>query len=186
MAKDKLNEKQKRFAAEYIIDLNGTQAAIRAGYAENSAAEQASDLLRNPNIAELIQKAMDKRAVRTQVTADRVLSELARLAFSNMEDFIDPETGSPKFKDLTRDQWASVQEITEDATGGSNDGERRLVLRRKFKLADKGQNLERIGRHLQLFTDKLAVSGDLTVSLSDEIRKARQRAEGAQDASQNE
>ena len=177
MAKDKLNEKQKRFAAEYIIDLNATQAAIRAGYSESTAGQQAHELLKNLEIAQLIQKAMDKRAVRTQVTADRVLSELARLAFSNMEDFIDPDTGGPKFTDLTRDQWAAVQEITEDATGGSNDGERRLVLRRKFKLADKGLNLERIGRHLQLFTDKLAVSGNLTVSLSDEIRKARQRAQ---------
>jgi phage terminase small subunit len=62
--------------------------------------------------------------------------------------------------DVSLDDWAAVQEITVDATGGKGDGERRKVLRTKFKLADKRGSLELLGSHLKLFTEKIEITGD--------------------------
>ncbi|MCM0760275.1 terminase small subunit [Sporomusa sphaeroides DSM 2875] len=72
----KLNARHKRFVTEYLVDLNGTQAAIRAGYSPKTANEQAARLLANVSIQEAIQEAMKKREQRTEITADRVLKEI--------------------------------------------------------------------------------------------------------------
>jgi len=85
------------------------------------------------------------------------------------------EQGRPvglNLANITRDQAAAIQEITEDTTGGTGDGERRLILRTKFKLADKGKSLELLGRHLGMFQDNVKVTGleGLAERLS-EIRK---------------
>lgn len=71
-----LNAKQKRFAAEYIIDCNATQAAIRAGYSKKTAGQQGFDLLKNPEIARTIEEQEQKRAIRTEVTQDEVIADL--------------------------------------------------------------------------------------------------------------
>ncbi len=78
-----LNDRQARFVAEYLVDLNATQAAIRAGYSPPSARTQAADLLPNPNLAAAIAEAQAARGRRTEVTADRVVLELARVAFGD-------------------------------------------------------------------------------------------------------
>src|SRR3954466_14333647 len=78
-----LNDRQARFVAEYLVDLNATQAAIRAGYSPASARTQAADLLTNPNISAAIAEAQAARSRRTEVTADRVVLELARVAFGD-------------------------------------------------------------------------------------------------------
>jgi phage terminase small subunit len=78
-----LADRRERFVAEYIIDLNGKQAAIRAGYSEKTAEAQASRLLRNVKVQEAIAAAKAARAERTGITADRVLAELELLAFSD-------------------------------------------------------------------------------------------------------
>ena len=70
----KLTKKQELFAKEYMVDLNGTQAAIRAGYSKAGASVQASDNLANPNIAKVVQRNMDLRSARTEITADTVLT----------------------------------------------------------------------------------------------------------------
>lgn len=158
-----MNEKQKRFVAEYLIDLNATKAAERAGYSEKTAGSQGHDLLKNPEIAAAIQKAMDKRTAKLEITAERVLNELAKLAFANMSDYIqitDKGEAFVDFSKLTPEQAAAIQEIRVDESGGGGgDGRRERVQRTTFKLADKGLNLERLGRHLKLFTDKVEVSG---------------------------
>ena len=76
-----LNDQQRRFVAEYIIDLNGKQAAIRAGYSDKTAEVQASRLLSHVNVREAIDKAQIRREKRTNITADRVLQELADIGF---------------------------------------------------------------------------------------------------------
>ena len=81
---DKLTPKQSTFVAEYLVDLNATQAAIRAGYSEKTANEQGSRLLANVKITDAIADAMANRAERTEITQDRVLRELARLGFSDL------------------------------------------------------------------------------------------------------
>lgn len=75
-----LNEKQQRFVDEYIVDLNATQAAIRAGYSPKTAQEQGSRLLCNVMVAEAIQKAKKEREVRTQITSDDVVRRIDRVA----------------------------------------------------------------------------------------------------------
>jgi phage terminase small subunit len=169
--------RQQMFAREYVIDLNGTRAAIAAGYAEKAAATAASQLLKNAKVSKLINDLQSKRASRLDIKADRVAEELHRLAFANMQDYMRVnEDGWPELdlSTLTRDQAAAIQEFSEDATGGQNDGERRLVIRRRFKLADKGQNLERLGRHLGMFQDNVKVTGleEIASRLSD-LRKQK-------------
>ncbi len=75
-------EKQNRFINEYPVDLDGTKAAIRAGYSEKTAAQQASRLLRNVNIQNAIKEKLDKRQERTEITADKVLKELGSIGFN--------------------------------------------------------------------------------------------------------
>lgn len=151
------------FAREYCIDLNGTRAAIAAGYKPHSAGEIASQLLNKTQVQRLVRRQQMRRATKLELTADKVSEELQRLGFSNMLDFMEiDENGKPvglNLSNITRDQAAAIQEITEDTTGGSGDGERRLILRTKFKLADKKAALELLGRHLGMFQDSLKVSG---------------------------
>lgn len=80
-ATGKLTDKQKRFAFEYLKDLNGAQAAIRAGYSKNTAREQAYDLLTRPHIKHFVEKLKQEREARTEITLDSVMAELARNAF---------------------------------------------------------------------------------------------------------
>ena len=84
----KLTEKQKRFVEEYLIDLNATQAAIRAGYKVDSARDIGCENLTKPNIAEAIEKALAERSRRTGINQDRVVQELARIAFVNITDVV--------------------------------------------------------------------------------------------------
>lgn len=80
----KLTAKQERFISEYLIDLNATQAAIRAGYSEKTATEQASRLLTNVKVQETISKAQNKTATKLEITKDRIVEELAKIAFADM------------------------------------------------------------------------------------------------------
>lgn len=83
----KLSEKQKRFVQEYLVDLNATQAAIRAGYSEKSAARIAVELLNKTHVSAELQRAMKNRQKRVEITQDMVLAELAAVAFANGTDF---------------------------------------------------------------------------------------------------
>lgn len=147
-----LNPKKRRFVAEYLKDLNGTQAAIRSGYAEATAKEQACRLLKEPQIQALVKKGMDKRSERTEITQDKVLIELSKIAFGNMRDVASWNESGVRFKpsdELTDDQAATIQEVTETTNqhGGSL----------KIKQHDKVKALELIGRHLGMFKDKVEI-----------------------------
>jgi phage terminase small subunit len=151
-----LNPKQQRFVKEYVIDLNGTQAAIRAGYSPKTANSISSQLLTKLNIQEAIAVAQKKVTDNLDITAERVLREIAQLGFANMDDYTTEDEEHGLRLDLsktTRAQRAAISEFTEDTTGGSGDGERKAVLRTKIKLWDKPRGLEMLGKHLKLFTD---------------------------------
>ena len=145
-----LNEKQKRFVSEYIIDLNAKQAAIRAGYSPKGAEPQASRLLSNAKIQVEIAKAMEDRGKRTGITQDRVLAELSAIAFAKATDYVEvDDDGSVKIKptaELTEEQKKAIASIKEGANGIEN------------KLTDKTKALEMLSRHLGLFNDKLNVN----------------------------
>ena len=145
-----LNEKQKRFVSEYIIDLNAKQAAIRAGYSPKGAEPQASRLLSNAKIQVEIAKAMEDRGKRTGITQDRVLAELSAIAFAKATDYVEvADNGSVKIKptaELTDEQKKAIASIKEGANGI------------EIKLTDKTKALEMLSRHLGLFNDKLNVN----------------------------
>ena len=141
-----LTPKQAEFVRQYLVDLNGTQAAIRAGYAAGSAEVTASNLLRNPKIASLVQTAMAERGERTKTTADDVLLEIKRLAMFDPMDLADVK--SPQ-------DFASLPEDVRRAiVGWGWDKQGNFTI----KLAKQGA-LEMLGRHHGLFKDRMELSG---------------------------
>lgn len=145
-----LTEKEAKFALEYLVDLNKTQAYLRTY--ENASYETAmansAKLMKKQRVRDAIQKEMDARASRTLITADRVIHELSKLAFSNSKHYYN-EDGSPIPPHMLDDNLAAaVQEY---------DGEKN-----KLKLADKKSSLELLGKHLVLFTEKQKIEGDIT------------------------
>lgn len=145
--------KQKLFVKEYLLDLNATQAAIRAGYSAATAQQIGSELLKKSAISSEIAKAMAARSRRTGVTADRVITELAKVAFVNAADVINFEEGSIKDEaeeeDLAAIQFVKMRNSKEDG------------VELEVKLADKLKALELLGRHLGMFNDSLNISGSL-------------------------
>jgi hypothetical protein len=113
-----LTSKQARFVEEYIVDLNGKQAAIRAGYSPKTSEVQASRLPRYAKVQAAVREAMQARSRRTGITADRVVCELAELAFSNIFDFIEVHVDGSVHIDLlraTRDRAAAVHDCRRKA-----------------------------------------------------------------------
>lgn len=145
-----LTAKQERFVAEYLIDLNATQAAIRAGYSEKGANVQGSKLLANANIQAAIQEAQAKRSNRTEITQDRVLQELARIGFSNLQDVMTSCGNLMGVSDWTEDAAraiASVEIVTKPG-GVDESGNREVEHVAKIKTWDKLAALDKIARHL--------------------------------------
>lgn len=136
-----------------MIDLNATQAAIRAGYSPDTAKSIGSENLTKPDIQARIAKAMAERSKRTGVNADRVVAELAKIAFVNAEDVIDAETATVK-PNAAREDTAAIQSVKVKTFG--EDG-----LEREIKMADKIKALELLGKHLGMFKDKVELSGTL-------------------------
>ena len=117
---DELNPRQRQFVREYGRDFNGTQAAIRAGYSPASAAQQASDLLRHPKVSLAIAEAERLRAERTNITADRVRLELARMGLADLSDLAEWDDGTVRLRsssELPPDLSAAVVEVSESKEG---------------------------------------------------------------------
>lgn len=171
-----LTGKQQRFVAEYLVDLNATEAAKRADYSERTAYSQGQRLLKNAEIQTAIGEAQKVREKRTGITADRVLNELALLGFSNMLDYatVQPDgTAYVDLSELTRDQAAAIQEMTVDEYAEGRGEDARPVKKVKVKLADKRATLVDIGKHLGMFVDKLDVN--LTGNLVDRLASIRRK-----------
>lgn len=81
----KLTDKQKRFCEEYLVDLNATQAAIRAGYSERTAEQIAYKLVKKSSVSEYLRSLKEKRSSRTEITADRVLAAIAEIGFGKFQ-----------------------------------------------------------------------------------------------------
>lgn len=147
-----LNERQKRFVDEYMIDPNATQAAIRAGYSAKTAAETASRLLTNVKVSEEIERRRKALAVRSGVTPERVLQELAAIAFSDAGDFAQVT----RVKLPGTDIWVKGVSLVE--TRKLNTAQRAAIAGIKqgrngveVKLLDKLGALRMIGDHLGMF-----------------------------------
>jgi phage terminase small subunit len=170
-----LTPKQQRFVAEYLVDLNATQAAVRAGYSRKTAKEQAYRLFTNVHVQAAIQRLQTAKLQRAELTADRVLEEYRRLAFSNVQQLFTPDGSLIPLQELPPEVAAAIAScelVMKNATAG--DGRIDRVL--KIRLWDKTRTLNDLARHFALLVDRIEVSGD--VSLTAKIAAARQR--GAQ------
>lgn len=154
-----LTAKQKRFVAEYMLDLNATQAAIRAGYSQRRASEIAYQLLQKTPVQDAIAAAQEIREKRLDITADRVVAELARLAFADTTTAVRIEGGRVVVQDtdeMDENTRLAISEISETVT--TNGG----TLKVKFH--DKVKALELLSRHLGILNDKLSVNAKTEVS----------------------
>lgn len=169
-----LTAKMKRFAEEYVVDLNAGAAAIRAGYSENTSYAIGHENLRKPEIAAYIQKLMDKRSQRTEITADMVLREYAKIGFSNISDYLKVETRDRLVKIEGQDgdsyEREEFQAVDLYDTEGISEDKMRAVAEIKqtrdgiaLKLHDKKGALDSIARHLGMFKDKVEHSGSLSL-----------------------
>ena len=158
----KLTDKQQRFVEEYLVDLNATQAAIRAGYSKKTAKVIAAQNLSKLNVAAEIQSGRQKLSEKTGVTAERVIAELALVAFTNMQDYFRVNSeGQPELdcSTLTKEQAAALSEVTaEEVWRGKGDDAKRMV-RTKFKLHSKMSALDQLGKYFGLFITKVEHTG---------------------------
>jgi phage terminase small subunit len=145
----KLNDKQLSFCREYLVDLNATQAAIRAKYSQKTAYSIGFDLLKKPEVQKEIARLRDKELAKSEATPERTIQEIARVALSSMKNYVSFGPGGVTIKDsseLTDDQLACVAEVSENITenGGTV----------KFKLHDKLRALDMLGKYHKLFSEK--------------------------------
>lgn len=147
-----LNPKQERFVQEYLIDLNATQAAIRAGYSPKTANEQGAQLLAILSIATKVQEAQAERAKRTGITQDRVLAELAKLAFFDVRKLYNGDGTMIPVTELDDDTAAGLAglDVTEITAG-----DKLIGYTKKAKLPNKVEALSLCMRHLGILNDKM-------------------------------
>lgn len=149
----RLAPKHARFVAEYLKDLNGTQAAIRAGYKGKAARRWAATLLTKPDISAAIAEAHGERIERLELDADTILRELLRIATSDIGAIFDADGNLKPLKDVPEDvrrAIAGVEVIIKNAEAG--DGQTDTV--HKYKMWDKVKALELLARHLQILDDQ--------------------------------
>lgn len=146
----KENHRRALFVREYLVDFNATQAAIRAGYSKKTAGQQGGRLLSKVEIQTALSEAFDARKARVELTADRVLEEIGKVAFSDVRRIFDADGNLVKIADLD-DQAAACVAGCDLVTVNRGEGEIEYVA--KIKLADKLKALELAGKHLGLFRD---------------------------------
>jgi len=172
----KLTEKQKRFVDEYLIDLNATQAAIRAGYSEGSAGTIGSENLQKPEIASRVNKAIAKRSKRVEISADRVLKELARIAFADVSDIADFGPNGVTLRPADEVDPHDLHCISEIGEKPMKDG-----VAVYLKTWDKIAALRELEKHLGICVDKKEVDLRGKLSFEDIIELAEQGSDDASD-----
>jgi phage terminase small subunit len=148
-----LTPQQAIFVREYLVDLNATQAAIRAGYSAASAASQGSRLLSLDKVSRAVKAAQDARAERTHITQDDVLRELARVAFADPAKCLGPD-GKPLALHLIPEEARAALAVYEVEVG---DAGATVCRVRRW---DKTKTLELIGKHLGMWSEKVELSGE--------------------------
>ena len=146
------NIKHETFCQEYLVDLNATQAYIRTGYASKNANNCSSALLATPKIRARVDELLAARSVRVGVGQDRVLRELARIAFLDPTKLANMDNASVN-DDATEDDRAAIASIKVKSGGET--------VEREIRFVDKLKALELMGKHLGMYTDKVDVKGSL-------------------------
>lgn len=167
------------FAHKYIETLSQRESyrASHPDAEEGTIDAAASRFMRRPDVRKRVQALMDARAEKLEISAEKVLQEIAALAFANHADFLTIQDDGSAVIDLTaltRQHLAAIQEITVDEYVEGKGEAARNVKRVKLKLHDKGVNLERLGKHLKLFTEVVEHKG--LDALAERMRKAREQS----------
>ena len=172
-----LNDRERLFVREYLVDLNATQAAIRAGYSPKGATVRGSLVLNRRRVRAAVEAAMAARERALEITADKVLEEFALMGFANLMDYFTPQADGTAHVDLsrlTRAQAAALTEIQVEEFTSGRGAAGREVRKVKIKLADKSRNLELVAKHLGIIARKSGENNDEEergdVELSDEDR----------------
>lgn len=171
-AKDVLTPKMRLFALEYLVDLNATQAAIRAGYSAKTAGAIGAENLKKPAIAALIQAAQAKREQKLELTADTILRELLRLATVDIGGAFNDAGELLPIKQIPEDVRRALAGVdVEEVWTGRGDEREQTGQVRKVKFWDKPRALELLGKHLKLFTEvgELKLLGDPLAEVPTEV-----------------
>jgi phage terminase small subunit len=163
-----LSDKQSAFVREYLVDLNATRAAIRAGYSEATAKQQGSRLLTNADVQAAVQEALESRADRTGITQDRIVAELAAIAFADLTDFATWSEDSVSLiesADLDPDKVKALKEIVATTTTFETENGTSQTIRMNVKQHDKLKALELLGRHLGMFKRDVDVNVQVGITI---------------------
>ena len=149
---EKLTDKQAKFVDEYLIDLNATQAAIRAGYSKETARQIGSDCLSKVVIQNAIQERQQALKKSTEITQERILKEESCLAYSDLEGLLDKDGSMIPPHEIPEELRRAISsvEIIERWIKGKDD-EMEKEIKYKYRFWDKGRALERISRHLGMY-----------------------------------
>lgn len=191
---DDLNPRQSQFVAEYLKDKNATQAAIRAGYSKRSAASIGEALLRKTEISEKLTRVLKDQELRTEITADRILSELYRIGTCDVAGAFDDVGALLPLKQIPIDvrraiSSIEVDEIWEMQKGDEDERPRKVQIgeTKKVKFWNKVDSLGYLGKHLELFVEKVKLVGsnphtvhdiDETIVMLQRLKKAMQASGG--------
>jgi phage terminase small subunit len=158
--KSKLNAKQLAFCQEYLIDLNATQAAIRAGYSAKTARQVAAENLTKPDIQTEVSRLIDERAARNKIDADTVLGELLRIARADIGQAFNPDGSLKPLADMPEEIRRAISgvDVFEEFAGRGEDREQ-IGFTKKIRFWDKVKALEMLGRHLRMFSDRVELTG---------------------------
>lgn len=162
-----MTPKQEKFCQEYMIDLNATQAAIRAGYSVKYANTNVTKLLQNTTIAKRIEELKKETEKESKVNLQMVLDELARIAFMDLRKLYDENGELKKITDLDDDTARALSGVEITVERAYSDGDKKPDYTKKFRTVDKKGALELLGKHFGAFTDKVEHSGGIQVIKDD-------------------
>lgn len=165
----KLTAKQEKFCQEYLVDLNATQSAIRAGYSVDTARAIGHENLTKPDIQLRLTELRTELNNQNGNLAQQVIDELKKIGFSNIQDFVQTGNEVKDISTLDRDKAAVISSIKKSKTtfgdGEGNEGEKETV---EFKMWDKLNALEKLGKHLGIFeADNKQKKAVITVTVTD-------------------
>lgn len=162
-----MKDQHKKFISEYLIDLNATQAYIRAGYSAKTADVAGPRLLGTVRVQEAIQKALKRREERTQITQDKVLKELAKIGFQDVRALYNPDGSLKPIHSLDDQTAASIAGL--EFYGVKGEDGQIIGQTAKVRLSDKRAALVDIGKHLGMFVDRSENKHEVTGSIALQI-----------------
>ncbi len=171
-----LTEKQKQFCNEYLIDFNATRA-YKAVYStckkDETARTNSSRMLTKANIQKYIQNEIQEIQNNNKVTKQKVIDELAKIAFSDIRKFYNDSGALKKIKDLDDDTAGAISSIeTFEEYEGKGEDREHIGDTKKIKLFDKKGALELLGKHLGIFKDKVQIESNEPFEVNINVRKS--------------